>query len=142
VLASIEWFMSNVFSDHTWERSSICSNVSGDALLLVDIIYLEIDSTCFKVTNFEICVTAYLIWMRPMMLRTTQLLSDNLLVLKALEHVDVDELLCENKVVFWDDAWGIVSHYTMLHVEVSTLAWSDVGLVIGLVCFFLSWLSW
>lgn len=50
----------------------------------------------FLLTNYEIGV----IWMRPIMLRTTQLLSDNLLVLKALEHVDVDELLCENKVVF------------------------------------------
>jgi hypothetical protein len=146
VLAGIKWFMSDVFSDHTRKRSTICSNVSGDALLLVDIFYLEIDSACFKVTNSEIGVTAYLIWMSAIMLRTTQWLSDNLLALKALEeHVDVDELielLCENKLVLWDDTWGIISHCTMLHAEVSILDRYDIGFVIGLICFFLHGLSW
>jgi len=27
VLACIKWFMSDVFSDHTWERSTICSRI-------------------------------------------------------------------------------------------------------------------
>jgi len=92
----------------------LCSNASGDALLLVDIIYLEIDLTCFKVTNSEIGVIVYLIWMSPTMLSATQ----------WLEHVDVDELLWKNNVVLWDDAWGIISHCTVL------------------ICFFLRGLSW